>query len=61
MRFHSRRIGVKLEVKRIRFTDNSTIGELSVDGHPECYRLEDPVTGLRKFPRGPRYQPEPIE
>lgn len=32
---------MKIEVKRLYKTDNSTIGELKVDGKFECYTLED--------------------
>lgn len=32
---------MKLLVKRLHFTQNSTIGELYVDGVFECYTLED--------------------
>jgi hypothetical protein len=32
---------MKIEVKRLHRTDNSTIGELSIDGKFECYTLED--------------------
>jgi hypothetical protein len=34
---------MELELKRSIFTNNSTIGMLSVDGHFECYVLEDVV------------------
>lgn len=34
---------MKLELKRKEFTDNSTIGELSIDGAFECFTLEDVV------------------
>jgi hypothetical protein len=34
---------LKLALKRIDFTPNSTIGELSIDGVFECYTLEDVV------------------
>ena len=37
-----------LRVKRLEFSDDSTIGELSVDGQFECYTLEDKV-GLVKI------------
>jgi hypothetical protein len=32
---------MKLTIKRLHRTENSTIGELSVDGKFECYTLED--------------------
>ena len=32
---------MKIEVKRLYKTDNSTIGELTIDGKFECYTLED--------------------
>ena len=32
---------MKIEIKRIHRTENSTIGELLVDGIWECYTLED--------------------
>ena len=32
---------MKIEVKRLYKTDNSTIGELKIDGKFECYTLED--------------------
>lgn len=32
---------MKITIKRLHKTDNSTIGELSVDGKFECYTLED--------------------
>ena len=38
---------MELEVKRTDFTDNSTIGELSVNGHFECYTLEDKVRPVK--------------
>jgi hypothetical protein len=34
---------MKLLLKRMTFTNNSTIGELSIDGEHECYTLEDVV------------------
>lgn len=34
---------MKLDLKRKSFTDNSTIGELSIDGAFECFTLEDVV------------------
>jgi hypothetical protein len=34
---------VQLQLVRKEFTDNSTIGELSVDGAFECFTLEDVV------------------
>ena len=32
---------MKIEVKRLHKTSNSTIGELTIDGKFECYTLED--------------------
>ena len=32
---------MKIEIKRLYKTENSTIGELKVDGKFECYTLED--------------------
>lgn len=32
---------MKIEIKRLHKTKNSTIGELSIDGKFECYTLED--------------------
>ena len=32
---------MKLHLKRLHRTDNSTIGELTIDGKFECYTLED--------------------
>ena len=42
-------IGVDMQLKLIRnvFTDNSTIGELSVDGVFECFTLEDVVRPVK--------------
>ena len=34
-------INMKIEIKRLYKTKNSTIGELKVDGKFECYTLED--------------------
>jgi hypothetical protein len=36
-----------LRVKRLEFSDDSTIGELSVDGQFECYTLEDKVRSVK--------------
>ena len=36
-----------LRVKRLEFSDDSTIGELSVDGQFECYTLEDKVRPVK--------------
>src|SRR5947207_2810219 len=48
-----------LRLHRQWFTSNSTIGELTVDGQPECFVLEDPyradgvkVPGATCIPRG---------
>jgi len=38
---------MELQVKRTDFTDNSTIGELSVNGQFECYTLEDMVRPVK--------------
>lgn len=48
---------MNLNLKRIEFTDDSTIGELSIDGTFECYTLEDKVRpvkvkGLTAIPAG---------
>ncbi len=42
---------MKLTLRRTTFTPHSTIGELSVDGVPECYTLEDAVRedGIKIF------------
>lgn len=32
---------MKIQIKRLHKTDNSTIGELTIDGKFECYTLED--------------------
>jgi hypothetical protein len=32
---------MKIEIKRLHRTENSTIGELTIDGKFECYTLED--------------------
>jgi len=32
---------MKIAIKRLHKTDNSTIGELTIDGKFECYTLED--------------------
>src|SRR5262245_52367067 len=38
---------MQLQLVRNAFTDNSTIGELSVDGEFECFTLEDPVRPVK--------------
>lgn len=38
---------MELQVKRINLSEESTIGELSVDGKFECYTLEDKVRPLK--------------
>jgi hypothetical protein len=48
---------MELQVIRKEFTQQSTIGELSVDGKFECYTLEDmvrpvKVTGMTAIPAG---------
>jgi hypothetical protein len=48
---------MKIEIKRLYKTDNSTIGELLVDGIWECYTLEDiersvKIKGETAIPRG---------
>jgi hypothetical protein len=42
-----RRIEMELQLKRTDFFENSTIGELSVDGQLECYTLEDKVRPVK--------------
>ena len=39
---------MKLLLKRLHRTNNSTIGELSIDGKFECYTLEDKEREARK-------------
>lgn len=41
MHFQNKIINMKIEIKRLYKTENSTIGELKVDGKFECYTLED--------------------
>lgn len=49
---------MKLEIKRLHKTDNSTIGELTIDGKFECYTLEDKerefvkIKGETAIPKG---------
>ena len=48
---------MKIEVKRLHRTDNSTIGELTIDGKFECYTLEDKerdvkIKGDTAIPKG---------
>ena len=48
---------MKLELKRLHKTNNSTIGELSIDGKFECYVIEDieretKVFGKTAIPKG---------
>ena len=48
---------MKLELKRMHFTDNSTIGELYIDGTFQCYTCEDiereiKVAGKTAIPAG---------
>ncbi len=38
---------MELQVKRTDFSDDSTIGELSVNGQFECYTLEDKVRPVK--------------
>ena len=38
---------MELKAKRTDFTENSTIGELSVNGKFECYTLEDKVRPVK--------------
>lgn len=38
---------MELQVKRTDFSEESTIGELSVDGQFECYTLEDKVRPVK--------------
>jgi hypothetical protein len=51
---------MELRVRRFEFSDESTIGELAVDGQFECYTLEDKVrptkvAGKTAIPAG-RYE-----
>ena len=49
---------MKIEVKRLHRTSNSTIGELTIDGKFECYTLEDTerefvkIKGETAIPKG---------
>ena len=43
----NRRVKMELQVKRTDLTDESTIGELSVNGEFECYTLEDKVRPVK--------------
>lgn len=48
---------MKIVVKRLHFTDKSTISELSIDGTFECYVLEDvereiKIQGKTAIPKG---------
>lgn len=48
---------MKIEVKRLHKTQNSTIGELTIDGKFECYTLEDTerdvkIKGETAIPKG---------
>lgn len=48
---------MRIEVKRLHKTDNSTIGELTIDGKFECYTLEDKerdvkIKGETAIPKG---------
>lgn len=48
---------MKIEVKRLHRTSNSTIGELTIDGKFECYTLEDvernvKIKGETAIPKG---------
>jgi len=48
---------MKIEIKRLYKTENSTIGELTVDGKFECYTLEDKerdikIKGETAIPKG---------
>ena len=48
---------MKLTIKRLHKTENSTIGEMSIDGKFECYTLEDverdtKVFGKTAIPKG---------
>jgi hypothetical protein len=42
-----RRTEMELQLKRTDFLENSTIGELSVNGKLECYTLEDKVRPVK--------------
>lgn len=46
---------MKLKVTRKEFTDNSTIGELTVNGVFECFTLEDKVRDLKADGSGKIY------
>ena len=49
---------MRIEIKRLHKTDNSTIGELTIDGKFECYTLEDKerefvkIKGETAIPKG---------
>ena len=48
---------MKIEIKRLIKTENSTIGELTIDGKFECYTLEDKerdvkIKGETAIPKG---------
>jgi len=48
---------MRIEVKRLHKTENSTIGELTIDGKFECYTLEDKerdvkIKGETAIPKG---------
>lgn len=48
---------MKLEIKRLHITENSTIGELTIDGKFECFTLEDKerdikIKGETAIPKG---------
>lgn len=48
---------MKITIKRLHKTENSTIGEMSIDGKFECYTLEDverdtKVFGKTAIPKG---------
>jgi len=48
---------MKLEIKRLHRTENSTIGELTIDGKFECFTLEDKerdikIKGETAIPKG---------
>jgi hypothetical protein len=40
---------MKLTIKRLHKTENSTIGEMSIDGKFECYTLEDVERDVKVF------------
>jgi hypothetical protein len=43
----TRRAKMDLNVKRLEFSEESTVGELSINGQFECYTLEDKVRPVK--------------